>query len=71
MGRYIGAPGQATAYLVGMREIRRLRNDAQRTLGARFDVRAFHDRLLGNGSVPLPFLREEVGRWIAERPPGR
>jgi uncharacterized protein (DUF885 family) len=64
VGRYIGVPGQATSYLVGMLEIRRLRDEAQRALGGRFDLRAFHDRVLGRGSVPLPALRQEVGRWI-------
>lgn len=63
--RYIGWPGQATAYMLGNLEIRRLREMAQRELGARFDIRAFHDRVLENGSVPLPFLRENVERWIA------
>lgn len=63
--RYIGWPGQATAYMLGNLEIRRLREMAQRELGDRFDIRAFHDRILENGSVPLPFLRENVERWIA------
>ncbi|HEX5871069.1 MAG TPA: DUF885 domain-containing protein [Longimicrobium sp.] len=63
--RYIGWPGQATAYMLGNLEIRRLREMAQRELGTRFDIRAFHDRVLENGSVPLPFLRENVERWIA------
>lgn len=66
VGRYIGAPGQATAYLVGMLEIRALRDRAQRALGDRFDLRAFHDRVLDQGSIPLPALREEIGRWIEE-----
>jgi uncharacterized protein (DUF885 family) len=63
--RYIGWPGQATAYMLGNLEIRRLREMAERELGPRFDIRAFHDRILENGSVPLPFLRENVERWIA------
>ena len=63
--RYIVWPGQATAYMLGMLEIRRLRDHAQRELGPRFDIRAFHDRILENGSVPLPFLRGAVDRWIA------
>jgi uncharacterized protein (DUF885 family) len=63
--RYIGWPGQATAYMLGNLEIRRLREMAERELGSRFDIRAFHDRILENGSVPLPFLRENVERWIA------
>lgn len=63
--RYIGWPGQATAYMLGNLEIRRLREMAESELGARFDIRAFHDRVLENGSVPLPFLRENIERWIA------
>ena len=63
--RYIVWPGQATAYMLGMLEIQRLREQAQRELGARFDIRAFHDRILENGSVPLPALRANVERWIA------
>jgi uncharacterized protein (DUF885 family) len=63
--RYIGWPGQATAYMLGNLEIRRLREMAERELGTRFDIRAFHDKVLENGSVPLPFLRENIERWIA------
>jgi uncharacterized protein (DUF885 family) len=63
--RYIGWPGQATAYMLGNLEIRRLREMAQRELGTRFDIRTFHDKVLENGSVPLPFLRENIERWIA------
>jgi uncharacterized protein (DUF885 family) len=65
VGRYVAVPGQATAYLLGMLELRRLREEARRALGPRFDVRAFHDRVLEHGGVPLPFLRREVERWIA------
>lgn len=63
--RYIGWPGQATAYMLGNLEIRRLREMAERELGSRFDIRTFHDKVLENGSVPLPFLRENIERWIA------
>jgi uncharacterized protein (DUF885 family) len=63
--RYIINPGQATAYMTGRLEILRLRDEAKRRLGDRFDIRAFHDRVLGVGRVPLPFLRAEVERWIA------
>jgi uncharacterized protein (DUF885 family) len=69
VGRYIGVPGQATSYLVGMLEIRRLRDEARRALGDRFELRAFHDRVLEHGSVPLGVLREEIERWVeAGRP---
>ncbi|HEU4453486.1 MAG TPA: DUF885 domain-containing protein [Longimicrobium sp.] len=64
--RYIAWPGQATAYMTGMLEIRDLRDTAERELGPRFDVRAFHDRVLEDGTVPLPLLREKIEKWIAE-----
>jgi uncharacterized protein (DUF885 family) len=63
--RYIAWPGQANAYMLGMLEIRRLRNLAEARLGDRFDLRAFHDRVLENGSVTLPMLRDSVEAWIA------
>jgi uncharacterized protein (DUF885 family) len=62
--RYIINPGQATAYLLGKLEISRLRAEAESRLGRSFDVRTFHDRVLAQGRLPLPLLREEVGRWI-------
>ena len=63
--RYIGWPGQATAYMLGNLEIRRLREMAESQLGNRFDIRTFHDKVLEDGSVPLPFLRAKIERWIA------
>jgi uncharacterized protein (DUF885 family) len=62
--RYIGWPAQALSYKLGELEIRRLRAEAEQTLGARFDLRAFHDVVLRNGSVPLPSLQREVRDWI-------
>ena len=62
--RYITWPGQALAYMIGRREIRRLRELAQGRLGARFDVRAFHGSVLGSGAVPLGVLDQVVTRWI-------
>jgi uncharacterized protein (DUF885 family) len=63
--RYIGWPGQALAYKLGQRELFALRHEAERRLGARFDVRAFHDVILGSGAVSLAVLRGEVERWMA------
>ncbi|CAN5834246.1 hypothetical protein BH24GEM1_BH24GEM1_27230 [soil metagenome] len=67
--RYIILPGQATAYMTGRLEISRLRTEAERRLGPAFDIRAFHDRVLGQGRVPLPFLREEIEAWTARAAP--
>ena len=61
--RYITWPGQALAYKTGQLEIRSLRQDAQKRLGSRFDVRRFHDVLLGNGAIPLRALRQVVGGY--------
>lgn len=58
-------PGQLTAYDTGGLEIAALRAEAVRRLGARFDVQAFHDRVLENGAVPLAALRKHVEEWIA------
>jgi uncharacterized protein (DUF885 family) len=63
--RYIVMPGQALAYKIGQLEILRLRSEASSELGARFDVRAFHDTLLGQGAVGLETLREIVLAWVA------
>lgn len=65
--RYIGWPGQACAYKLGELTIRRLRGEAEQALGDRFDIRAFHDRLLGDGSLPLPVLEAKMRRWIEEQ----
>jgi uncharacterized protein (DUF885 family) len=67
--RYIIWPGQATAYMTGYNEIIELRAGAETALGDRFDLRAFHDEVLGDGAVTLPMLRDKVERWIAGRPP--
>jgi len=63
--RYIITPGQATAYMIGRLEIERLRQLAATQLGSRFDVREFHQRILEDGTVPLPLLGEKIDRWIA------
>ena len=61
--RYIGWPGQALAYMIGRREIMRLRSMAQQEMGDRFDIKGFHDVVLGSGAVPLPTLAELVSDW--------
>jgi uncharacterized protein (DUF885 family) len=55
---------------MGELKIRALRKEAEDALGTRFDVRAFHDAVLGSGSVPLTALEEKVRAWIAERRSG-
>jgi uncharacterized protein (DUF885 family) len=62
--RYISFPGQALAYMVGRREIVRLRTWACESLGARFDLREFHDLVLRVGILPLPALARTVERWV-------
>jgi uncharacterized protein (DUF885 family) len=64
--RYIIYPGQATSYMIGMLEIRAAREDAQKAMGPRFDMKAFHDRVLEDGAVPLTFLREKIRTWAAK-----
>jgi uncharacterized protein (DUF885 family) len=64
--RYIVWPGQALAYKVGQLKILELREKAKRELGARFDIRGFHDQVLGAGALPLGVLEEQIDRWIAE-----
>jgi uncharacterized protein (DUF885 family) len=64
--RYVAWPGQATSYLLGALEIRRLREDAERALGPRFDLRAFHDAVLEDGAVTLPMLRGRIARLVEE-----
>lgn len=62
--RYIVLPGQATSYAVGMLKILELRERSRKELGARFDLKAFHDVVLGSGPLPLPVLEENVLAWI-------
>jgi uncharacterized protein (DUF885 family) len=63
--RYIALPGQALGYLVGQREILRLREEARARLGAAFDIRDFHSAVLDHGSLPLPVLGQVVTEWAA------
>jgi uncharacterized protein (DUF885 family) len=66
--RYIVMPGQALAYKVGQLELLRLRAEASQRLGGAFDIRSFHDVVLGNGAIALPVLREIVEAWAGGSP---
>jgi uncharacterized protein (DUF885 family) len=63
--RYVVWPGQALTYMLGCREIERLRRYLQARDGSRFDLRAFHDQVLGHGSLPLATLARELPNWLA------
>ncbi|MDN5781640.1 MAG: DUF885 domain-containing protein [Luteimonas sp.] len=65
--RYLVYPGQATAYKIGMIRIQELRRKAEAELGDHFDIRGFHDTVLGGGAMPLDLLERRVDRWIAEK----
>ena len=65
--RYIGWPGQATAYKIGEIRLREIRARAERELGPKFNVRTFHDALLTEGPLPLALLDQRMDAWIAEQ----
>ncbi len=65
--RYIGWPGQAVAYKVGELKILELRHEAEEALGSKFDIRAFHDHLLAEGSMPLSTLSARMHQWIEDQ----
>ena len=65
--RYIAWPGQALAYKLGQLEILRLRDEARQKLGKKFDLRAFHDEVVGSGPLPLDVLHSQVESWITEQ----
>ena len=64
--RRIGLLGQGLSYMMGYLEILRLRREAERALGSRFDVKEFHDRVLKDGSITLGMLRDKIDRWLRE-----
>jgi len=65
--RYIGWPGQALAYKIGQLKILGLRRQAEQALGNDFDIRAFHDELLGAGAIPLQVLETRMNRWLTQQ----
>lgn len=65
--RYLSWPGQATSYKIGMLKILELRERAREALGEQFDIRGFHDTVLGGGALPLPILEKRVERWIDQQ----
>lgn len=64
--RYIAVPSQALAYKVGALTIQRLRKKAEAAMGSKFDIRAFHDQVLGTGALPLAVLEDKINRWIVK-----
>ncbi|WP_232367615.1 DUF885 domain-containing protein [Alteromonas pelagimontana] len=62
--RYIAIPSQALAYKVGALKIQELRKKAEKALGKKFDIKAFHEQVLGTGALPLPILETKINRWI-------
>ena len=67
--RYIALPAQATSYKIGMLKILELRQWSRTALGASFDIREFHDLVLGGGSLPLDILEQSVQRWVEQKTP--
>ena len=63
--RYIVYPGQALTYLIGKRELLRLRAEAEHQLGSGFALADFHAAVLDNGSLPMPVLEDKIRRWVA------
>ena len=66
VNRYISWPGQALGYKIGEIKLRELRGRAEAKLGAKFDLRRFHDIVLAQGAVPLDVLEAAVDRWITQ-----
>src|SRR5690606_28466179 len=64
--RYLTWPGQATSYKIGMIKIQELRAKAEKELGDGFDIRGFHDTVLGGGALPLTLLERKIDQWIED-----
>jgi uncharacterized protein (DUF885 family) len=71
VNRYIAGPGQALAYKIGELAFRRMRSEAETALGDRFDIRAFHDHLLGAGALPMDVVETRMRAWIAAQQASR
>ena len=65
--RYIAWPGQALAYKMGQLTILKLRDEAKKQLGEKFNMKAFHDEILNGGAMPLDLLQERVQAWIKQQ----
>ncbi len=68
--RYLVLPGQATSYKIGMNKLLELRAQAEAELGEQFDIRGFHDTVLGGGALPLDLLEARIDAWVASRKAG-
>ena len=66
--RYISWPAQALSYKLGQMKIVELRERAQRQLGSKFDIRAFHDAILDSGPLPLDILDQKITTWLSVQP---